>query len=78
MECEAGKKNVVLRRPCVRFVIVAMEITCREGLCLVGEVISHPGAGTTNVPAKDKYTEDELLHVMHRFCPFGDVMLGME
>jgi len=22
---------------------------------------------------KDKYREDELLHVMHRFCPFGDV-----
>jgi hypothetical protein len=21
---------------------------------------------------KDKYREDELLHVMHRFCPFGD------
>src|SRR6266436_1909481 len=20
---------------------------------------------------KDKYREDELLHVMHRFCPFG-------
>src|SRR5438874_793157 len=23
---------------------------------------------------KDKYREDELLHVMHRFCPFGDVL----
>src|SRR5262249_34177299 len=23
---------------------------------------------------KDKYGEDELLHVMHRFCPFGDVL----
>jgi len=33
MECEAGKKNVVLRRLCVRFAIVALEITCREGLC---------------------------------------------
>jgi hypothetical protein len=21
---------------------------------------------------KDKYREDELLNVMHRFCPFGD------
>jgi len=23
---------------------------------------------------KDKYTEEELLHVMHRFRPFGDVL----
>src|SRR5437773_8809470 len=23
---------------------------------------------------KDKYREDELLHVMHRVCPFGDVL----
>jgi hypothetical protein len=23
---------------------------------------------------KDKYKEDELLHVMHRFCPLGDVL----
>src|SRR5215472_6112691 len=23
---------------------------------------------------KDKYREDELLHVMPRFCPFGDVL----
>src|SRR5262249_44659421 len=23
---------------------------------------------------KDKYREDELLHVTHRFCPFGDVL----
>src|SRR5919201_550406 len=23
---------------------------------------------------KDKYREDELLHVMHRFCPFGDAL----
>jgi hypothetical protein len=23
---------------------------------------------------KGKYREDELLHVMHRFCPFGDVL----
>ena len=27
---------------------------------------------------KDKYREDEFLRVMHRFCPFGDMMLGME
>src|ERR1700740_2260389 len=56
MEREAGKKNVVLRRLCVRFAIGALEITWREDLCLVGEVISHPGAGTTNVPA---LTSDE-------------------
>src|SRR6266478_6616072 len=23
---------------------------------------------------KDKYREDQLLHVMHRFCPFADVL----
>jgi hypothetical protein len=23
---------------------------------------------------KDKYREDDLLHVVHRFCPFGDVL----
>jgi hypothetical protein len=23
---------------------------------------------------KDKYRDDELLHVMHRFRPFGDVL----
>jgi hypothetical protein len=51
MECEAGWKNVVLRRLWVRFAIVALEITCREDLCLPGEVIFHAGAGTTNVPA---------------------------
>src|ERR1700746_2253553 len=56
MECEDCNKNVALRRLCVRFAIVALEITCREGPCLVGEVISHPGAGTTNVPA---LTSDE-------------------
>jgi hypothetical protein len=62
MECEAGKKNVVLRRLYVRFAIVALEITCREDLCLVGEVISHPGAGTINVPAltSDERREDEI------------------
>jgi hypothetical protein len=46
----------IVRRLCVRFAIVALEITCREDLCLVGEVISHLGAGTTNVPA---LTSDE-------------------
>ena len=46
-----GKKNVVVRRLYVRFAIVAFEITCRADLCLVGEFLSHPGAGTTNVPA---------------------------
>jgi hypothetical protein len=51
MECEAGKKNVVLRRLCVRFAMVAVEITCREDLFLAGEVISHSDAGTINVPA---------------------------
>jgi hypothetical protein len=57
MECEAGKKNVVLRRLCVRFATVALEITWREDLCLVGEVISNPGTGKTNVPA---LTSDEM------------------
>jgi hypothetical protein len=51
MEYEAGKKDVVLRRLCVRFDIVPLETTCREDLCFAGKVLSHPGAGTTNVPA---------------------------
>src|SRR6516225_2900354 len=78
MEREPGKKNVVLRRLCVRFAIVALEITCREDLCLVGEVISHPGAGTTNVPA---LTSDEneslslkLLECCHDCTP-GEAVL---
>ena len=57
----------------MRFAIVALEITCREDLCLVGEVISHPGAGTTNVPA---LTSDEneslslkLLECCHDCTP---------
>ena len=48
----------------MRFAIVALEITCREDLCLVGEVISHPGAGTTNVPA---LTFEGLTTVTEKF-----------
>jgi hypothetical protein len=57
MEREGGKKNVVLRRLCVRFAIVAVEITCRKGFCLAGVVISHSVAGKTNDPA---LTSDEI------------------
>src|ERR1700742_4586088 len=56
MECDAGRKNLVLTRLCVRFAIVALEITCREDFCFAGGAASHPGAGTTNVPA---LTSDE-------------------
>src|ERR1700757_3890829 len=56
MAWEGGCKNLVLRRVCVRFAIVALESTCGEDFCLLGGAISHTGAGTTKVPA---LTSDE-------------------
>src|SRR5258707_13045175 len=46
-----------------------------SGSCFVRSVLTcWACVAVANPEGKDKYREDELLHVMHRFCPFGDVL----